>query len=103
MFKTPYYILVTSPFILRLILAVSFLDLQALPSTTIPQACQSAYDTEIPNCDSGDFQEGECTADCLSGLQATAETVASACSGVSVKNDTLLGEVIQGTVTQGWK
>ena len=84
-------------YILPVVEGLSLANFQQITSTSIPISCQLAYDSQISTCTVSDFENG-CSASCQAALNSVANTVASACSGVSVSSTTLLAIVMNGGI-----
>jgi hypothetical protein len=92
MYRVPLLLTLMAP----LTTAVSLSDfiplLQGLPS-----ACEAAYTATIPGCVAGDFESPYvCSDNCLQGLVTTNGAITTACKGVSVDPQSIVGLFLNG-------
>src|ERR1700759_1738577 len=63
----------------------------------LPASCDAAYRAPIPGCVAGDFQPPDvCSQGCLNGLIQTNGLVTTACKGVSVNPQSIVGLFLVG-------
>src|ERR1700761_5993152 len=63
----------------------------------LPAACDAAYRAAIPGCVAGDFEPPYvCSQSCLNGLIQTNGQVTTACEGVSVNPQSIVGLFLVG-------
>ncbi|MCJ1404347.1 hypothetical protein MMC11_007572 [Xylographa trunciseda] len=91
---------------LLLVLLSTFSDASSSSSISLSQfqqiygfsaTCTAAYNTDIPGCTASDFTSNNpCSINCISGLEAIAALLNSACQGTEADPKTLIGLFFEG-------
>ncbi len=77
--------------------AISLSNFQLITSSSIPLGCILAYNQPLSDCAVADFTQGNsCSAACQTGIQATEQTLQTACENVNASPDSVLEAAILG-------
>jgi hypothetical protein len=78
--------------------ALSLANFQVIASNAVPRNCIAAYNQPMTSCSMADFNNGPCSNNCVQELGAMQSMVQSACHGVQISANTILGQTMTGNL-----